>query len=338
MINTVATPEACTGVAVIGCGRWGMNHVRVWRDLGLLRVVCDTDPSRLSVVEADFPEVERSLALDAILRRSDIGAVVIATPATTHAAMTIQALRVGKDVLVEKPMALTASDGERMVNTARHLGRILMAGHVLEYHPAVERLRQLVEEGSLGTLRYLYANRLNLGRIRTEENVLWSFAPHDVAVLLRLLGMPHDVACLGGAVLGNGIADVTLTHFSFPAGVRAHILVSWLHPFKEHRFVVVGDRQMAVFDDTRKWSEKLLLYPHRFNGPGSPLVTPHQAEAVPVPLEEIEPLRAECEHFRRSVLTREPPLTDGESGLRVLRVLEWAERSMAQGGPPRLPS
>jgi UDP-2-acetamido-3-amino-2,3-dideoxy-glucuronate N-acetyltransferase len=208
-----------------------------------------------------------------------------------------------------------------------------MVGHVLEYHPGVQRLHQLVSEGALGRIQYIYSHRLNLGRIRTEENVLWSFAPHDVALLLRLLGtMPEEVICHGKAYLNSEIADVTLTILHFPNQVQAHIFVSWLHPFKEHRFVVVGDKQMAVFDDTKPWSEKLILYPHRIDWIKGQIPVAHTAEAVSVSLEEKEPLRVECEHFLECILTRKRPLTDGESALKVIKILDAAHKSLKQGG------
>jgi len=257
---------------------------------------------------------------------------VVATPAPTHLSVALQALEAGKDVLVEKPMAVTVAEGEQLLAAAQRLNRILMVGHVLEYHPAVQRLRELVNDGALGRIQYIYSHRLNLGRIRTEENVLWSFAPHDMALLLRLLGtMPEAITCHGEAYLNHEIADVTLTTLQFPKKVRAHIFVSWLHPFKEQRFVVVGDRQMAVFDDTCPWAEKLVLYPHRIDWVAGQMPIARSAEGVPVPLVEKEPLREECQHFLDCVVSRKQPLTDGEHGLNVLRLLDAAQRSLEQG-------
>ncbi len=331
--------EARPSIVLIGCGTWGMNHLRVWRELGCLRAACDSNPARLEVVRSHFSEVETCSDVRAVLDQPDVRAVVIATPAPTHAPLALQALLAGKDVLVEKPMALAVDEAVQLVNTARRFNRVLMVGHVMLYHPAIERLQRLNEEGALGRVLYVYANRLNLGRIRTEESVLWSFAPHDVAIMLRLLGgMPQEVTCRGGTYLRPGVPDVTLTSLGFPSGVQGHIFVSWLHPFKEHRFVVVGDRHMAVVNDTGSWQEKLLLYPHRVDRLNGQTPVAHKAEAVHVPLEEVEPLRVECEHFLRCVVTREQPLTDGESGVQVLRVLESAQRSLEQGGRAVRPS
>jgi UDP-2-acetamido-3-amino-2,3-dideoxy-glucuronate N-acetyltransferase len=314
-----------TRIALIGCGAWGKNHLRVWSNLGYLQVVCDTDPGRLQAVSTEHPDLEISSEVDTVLNRTDITAVVVAAPASEHAWLTLRALEAGKDVLVEKPMALTVVEGEQLVDVAERLERILLVGHVLEYHPAVQQLHQLVGEGMLGRIQYIYSNRLNLGRIRTEENALWSFAPHDIAIILRILGtVPEEVACHGGAYLNHQVADVTLTSLRFPNNIQAHIFVSWLHPFKEQRFVVVGDRQMVVFDDTRPWSEKLALYPHRVDWLGGQVPVANKAEAEYVLLTESEPLLAECEHFLHCV------------SLQTLRILQQAQQSLEQEGQPIL--
>jgi UDP-2-acetamido-3-amino-2,3-dideoxy-glucuronate N-acetyltransferase len=322
-------------VAVLGCGGWGMNHVRVWHEMGLLALVCDPDPTRLSEISRAFPNIPVSPDPDDAFRREDLAAIVIATPAVSHAELALDALDAGKDVLVEKPLAVAVADAEKVVDLAEARQRILMVGHVLEYHPAVLKLRELIEEGALGKLLYLYSNRLNFGRVRTEENALWSFAPHDIALLLRLLGeMPEEVAVRGAAHLNDGVADASLMSLQFPKSVPAHVFVSWLHPFKEHRFVAVGDRQTAVFDDTAPWAEKLLLFPSQVEWVGGKVPIARKAEAIPVPLEAAEPLRAECEAFVRAIASREAPLTDGVSGLGVLRVLAAGQRSLDRGGEP----
>jgi UDP-2-acetamido-3-amino-2,3-dideoxy-glucuronate N-acetyltransferase len=221
-------------IALIGCGAWGKNHLRVWANLNCLRVVCDTDPARLQIVQSHYPGVEISLDVNTVLKRPDIQAVVIAAPAPLHARLTLQAFEAGKDVLVEKPMALTVAEGEKLVKTAQRQQRIFIVGHMLEYYPAIQKPCQLVEEDALGRVQYIHSNRLNLGRIRTGENALWSFALHDIAIMLRLLGsMPYEVACHGGAYLNYQVADVTLMNLCFPNNVQAHIFVSWLHSFKE---------------------------------------------------------------------------------------------------------
>ena len=322
-------------VAVIGCGAWGINHVRVWHDLGRLAMVCDPDPRRLAEMEETFPDIRGTADPDDVFSSDDVAGVVIATPAVTHAALALDALDAGKDVLVEKPLAVGVADAEKVVDLAAARQRILMVGHVLEYHPAVLKLRELIDEGALGKLLYLYSNRLNFGRVRTEENALWSFAPHDIALLLRLIGeMPEEVAVRGATHLNDGVADASLMSLRFPKSVPAHVFVSWLHPFKEQRFVAVGDRQMAVFDDTAPWEEKLLLYSSEVEWVGGKVPIARKAEAIPVPLEAVEPLRAECEAFVQAIASREAPLTDGGSGLDVLRVLAAGQRSLDRGGEP----
>ncbi len=323
------------GIGVLGCGAWGYNHVRVWRDMERLIAVCDQDPARLAQVGDLDPRITLLDDVDQLIHRDDIDGVVVATPAATHAELALRALEAGKDVLVEKPLATSLSDAEKVVEVAERNGAILAVGHVLEYHPAVLKLRQLIGAGALGKVLYMYSNRLNLGRVRTEENALWSFAPHDVALLLRLTGrMPVRVAAQGGEYLNDGVADVTLMSLDFPDSLPAHVFVSWLHPFKEHRFVVVGDEQMAVFDDTSPWKDKLLLFPHKVDWVDGRVPVAKRADASAVPLEEREPLRSECQKFLESIATREQPLTDGPSGVRVLRVLEAGQRSLDQSGMP----
>lgn len=324
-----------TSIAVFGCGVWGVNHLRVWNELGCLRTACDPNQKRLESVLASYPLVEPTGDPGEVFARPDITAVVIATPASTHHSLALQALNAGKDVLVEKPLALNTVEGEQLVDVAQRSGGILMVGHLLEYHPAILKLQDLIKSNVLGTVRYLYSNRLNFGRIRREENVLWSFAPHDVGVMLRLLGKePRQLACYAWSHLNRGVADSTLTAMDFADGVSAHIFVSWLHPFREQRFIVVGDLQMAVFNDSLPWPEKLSLYPHRVDWVSGEMPVAHKAEAVNVPLDEVEPLRAECEHILRCIDTRQQPLTDGHNGVQILKVPETAQASMEQGGIP----
>jgi UDP-2-acetamido-3-amino-2,3-dideoxy-glucuronate N-acetyltransferase len=323
------------GIAIIGTGAWGANHVRVWRDLGVLRAIADVDADHLARLGAEAPGVAMYKDWTEAIRRPDVQGVVVATPAVTHAEIALQCLEAGKNVLVEKPLAVSVSDAEKLVDVAEASGAILMVGHVLEYHPAVLALRDLISEGEIGKVLYLYSNRLNFGRLRTEENALWSFAPHDIALLLRLVGtLPLTVSARGGEYLSEGVADVTLMSLEFPGLVQAHVFVSWLHPFKEQRFVVVGDRQMAVFDDSAGWNEKLLLYPHHVDWLNGRVPVARKAEATAVTLRECEPLVEECRAFLRSIQSKEPPLTDGMSGVRVLRVLDAGQRSLDRKGAP----
>jgi UDP-2-acetamido-3-amino-2,3-dideoxy-glucuronate N-acetyltransferase len=322
-------------VGLIGCGPWGMNHLRVLDELGVLAVACDVDEDRRRAIAAAHPRVSTTAATSDVLDDPEVRAVVLAVPTVAHAPLAKAALLAGKDVLVEKPIALTVGDAEELCSIAEANGRILAVGHVLEYHPAVTALKRLVAEGDLGRVAYMYANRLNFGRIRTEENVLWSFAPHDMAILLRLLGtMPESISCHGATYLSAGVADVTLTQVSFPGGVRAHVFVSWMHPFKEHRFVVVGERRMAVFDDTAPWSEKLVVYEHSVDWVDGAIPVARRAEGQHIELPSVEPLRVQAEAFLEAIDSRVPPLADGRSGLAVLKLLDAAQISMERQGVP----
>ena len=317
-------------VAVVGNGSWGRNLVRNFFELGALRTVCDDNPLAEAAVLEKYPRIAFARDYSAVLSDEATQAVVIATPAALHFEMAERALESGKDVFVEKPLALSAEQGEQLVEMAARHGRILMVGHILQYHPAVRKLKELVDIGALGRIEYLYSNRLNIGRIRTEENILWSFAPHDISVVLGLLGEePQSITCEGGFYLNQQVADVTMSQFRFASGVRAHILVSWLHPFKEQRLVVVGSEKMAVFDDTA--ANKLVLYPHRVEWKDR-IPTALKAEAEPVALDNSEPLRNECQHFLDCLISRRSPLTDGREGLRVLRVLDACQASL-EGRP-----
>jgi predicted dehydrogenase len=242
--------------------------------------------------------------------------------------LALAALEAGKDVLIEKPLTLDIEEGEQLVALAEERGAVLMVGHLLEFHPAIIRLRELIEAGDLGQVRYIYSSRLNLGKVRRDENILWSFAEHDIAIILRLVGdWPTRVLATGGTYLQPQIADVTVTHLEFPSGVRAHIFVSWLHPYKEHRLVVIGSKRLAVLDDVNK-QDKPQVYDQGVEIVNGEIVA-RKSAGVPVPLEEAEPLRRQSVHFIECMRTRRRPLTDGRSGLRVLRVLEAAERSLS---------
>lgn len=315
-------------VVVVGCGYWGQNLVRNFSELGSLHAVCETRPEGRDLARKVAPGVTLLSDLDEAIATG--GALVIATPAETHYVLAKRALLGGRDVFVEKPLALTFEQGEDLVRIAGEHERILMVGHVLEYHPAVKRLLELVRD-ELGEVYYLYSNRLSLGKVRREENILWSFAPHDVAAILRIVGvMPLEVAAAGGTYLQPGIADVTLTTMLFDRGIRAHIHVSWLHPYKEQRLVVVGSKKMASFDDV---SKRLEIFDRRVEiHSGDPI--PVRGEGTLVPFDATEPLRLECEAFLDAIATRKPPLTDGATGLRVLQVLQAAQRSLEQHGAP----
>ncbi|MBF0418140.1 MAG: Gfo/Idh/MocA family oxidoreductase [Magnetococcales bacterium] len=318
-----------TSVAVIGCGYWGRNLVRNFAATGALAAVSDSNDEVASRLAAEHGVPARDYA--AVLADPAIVAVAIATPAESHARMVEDALLAGKHVFVEKPLALKVADAERLTRLADQRGRILMVGHLLQYHPAFLTLKSMCEKGDLGRIRYVYSNRLNLGKFRTEENILWSFAPHDISMILALLpDQLESVSAVGHCYLHKAVADVTTTHMTFASGQAAHIHVSWLHPFKEQRLVVIGDSAMAVFDDRLGWDSKLSIYPHQVKWKDN-VPEPAQGECRPVPLDPAEPLKLECQSFVDCVAAGIQPRTDGAEGLRVLRVLDAAQRSMETG-------
>ena len=321
-------------IALVGCGYWGKNLCRNFQVLGALSKVIDATENGQATARSIAPNSIISDNFDDILGDDQIQGVALATPAETHAELAMQTMRAGKDVFVEKPMALSISDAEAMQKVAIETGRILMVGHLLEYHPAVLKLRELIDSGELGKINYIYSNRLNFGKVRTEENALWSFAPHDVAVILRLLGQsPIEVSAIGGAYLTKGIADVTVSNLQFSDNSRAHIFVSWLHPYKEQRLVVVGDKKMAIFNDIAAYGEKLQLYPQRVEFDGNvPVLKKENAEFISHA--DTEPLLQECAHFLECMKSRNKPLTCAQSGIEVLKVLHACQSSIEQNGVP----
>jgi len=321
------TTPAANKIACLGAGYWGKNLVRNFIDLGALAWVCEVDPTRRAHLAAVHPTVKVTDAVEQVLADPEVAGVAIATPAETHGELVRRALLAGKDVLVEKPLCLAVEEGRQLVALAYEKRRVLMVGHLLWYHPAVLKLRELVAEGELGRIRYIYSSRLNLGKIRREENILWSFAPHDISVILALVGeMPDVIQAQGGNYLHDQIADVTVSLLSFPSGVKAHIFVSWLHPYKEQKLVVVGDRKMAVFDDVEE-QNKLVLYSHTIHWKNHLPIT-NKADGQHVPVDLVEPLRAECFHFLECLETRQTPRTDGQEGLRVLTVLQRCQEAL----------
>jgi predicted dehydrogenase/acetyltransferase-like isoleucine patch superfamily enzyme len=319
-------------IAVIGSGYWGKNLVRNHHQIGTLKRICDSNETTLEAFRQQYPGVQTSLALTDVLSDAAVEGVAIATPAETHYAIAREALLAGKHVYVEKPLVLDEAEGRHLIDLAKERHMVLMVGHLLHYHPVFERLKEMARAGELGRIDYIYSNRLNLGKIRREENILWSFAPHDISMILALAGEPPEtVSATGGYYLHKRIADVTTTHLEFPSGLQAHVFVSWLHPFKEQKLVVVGDRKMAVFDDTRPWADKLLLYPHQINWQNNQPV-PVKAAAERVEVAQDEPLKRECLHFLECMGNGQRPVTDGAEGLRVLQVLNLAQRSLDDGG------
>ena len=300
--------------------------MRVFSELGALAAVCDAnaDLARQFGDQYGVP----ALAFAEVLRDTGIDAVAIATPAVTHSDFAERVLASGKHVFVEKPVALKLEAAERLNELANRQARVLMVGHLLQYHPVFMRLKQLVEDGALGRLCHVYSHRLNLGKVRREENILWSFAPHDISMILSLVGAePERVAAVSSFFLQSEVADVTTTHLTFPGGEHAHVFVSWLHPYKEQKLVLVGDAGMAVFDDTLEWERKLLIYKHTINWMDN-MPMPDKAEAEALAVAPAEPLREELSHFLDCIAGHAQCRTDGDEGLRVLKVLHASEQAI----------
>jgi UDP-2-acetamido-3-amino-2,3-dideoxy-glucuronate N-acetyltransferase len=315
-------------IALIGAGYWGKNHLRVLNQIGVLHTVVDKSDEVLSKRQKDFPYVVYGRDERKIVEDPDIEACVIAVPAILHYTITKQCLLAGKDVFVEKPLALKVREGQELVRIAQENKRVLMVGHILQYHTAILKLKQMVDRGKLGEIRYIYSNRLNIGKMRVEENVLWSFAPHDISVILMLMNdeEPLKVSAFGGIYVSDHIYDTSLTTLEFKNNVKSHIYVSWLHPFKEQKLVVVGSDRMAVFDDVS--SEKLVTYSHRIDFESDRTPITRKAKPDYIEIEDKEPLYEELLHFIHCVRSRDTPRTDGLEGLSVLKVLERAEKSL----------
>ena len=310
----------------------GKNLVRNFHELGGLKTVCDKSLLIQKQMQEAYPATTVTDKVASILADPEISGVVIAAPAMQHFSLTKLALSAGKHAFVEKPLALTYREGEELVQLARENKRILFVGHILQYHPAVVRLKEMINEGIIGRLQYIYSRRLSLGKIRREEDILWSFAPHDISIILSLAAEePSFVDTVGSNFLHARIADVTMTNMKFPSGIGAHIFVSWLNPFKEQKLVVVGGNGMLVFDDTEPIERKLIHYPHTINWENG-VPVPQKAESISIDLKDIweEPLKAECKAFLKAIRTNTEPLTSGKEGLRVLNILTRSQQSLEQ--------
>ncbi len=318
------------GVAVVGCGNWGANHVRNFSQLRALQVICDADEDTLHRQARLLPEVEATTDFGEVLGNDNVRGVVIAAPTPLHHSLAKRAILAGKDVFIEKPLALRYFEGTELVDLAESHGSVLMVGHILEYHPGFVQLNEVLRRGELGKVWYIYSNRLNLGQVRTEENALWSLAPHDISVITTIAGSePVAVNASGGNFLQPGIADLTLVNMLFDGGLKAHIFVSWLHPYKERKLVVIGENKMAVFDDVAS-EGKLKIYDKRIEWQlGSPV--PRQISESTLMVDGSEPMQLECQHFLDRIRDREQPLTGGENALRALRVLEASQMSLERG-------
>jgi UDP-2-acetamido-3-amino-2,3-dideoxy-glucuronate N-acetyltransferase len=323
-------------LALLGIGDWGKNLARCFDALQALAAVVDpgSPQSARDELRARHPEVSFRASVADVLTDPTIARVAIATPAATHFELAEAALRHDKHVFVEKPLCLRAEEAQRLVQLADERGLTLMVGHLLQYHPCITALHDLVAENALGRILTITSSRLSLGKFRKEENALWSLAPHDVSVILSLLGdqLPVSVRCMGGSYVTRQVADSTLTFMRFADSVMAQIHVSWLSPFKEQKLTVVGTEAMAVFDDTKPWPEKLLLFRDYLGSNARREATPLLPSAQPVRVPEAEPLAIECEHFLDACAGRTRVRTDGAEAVRVLTVLDMAQRSLNDDG------
>ena len=312
-------------IGVAGLGYWGPNLARNFAALdgSELAWLCDADPAALERVGSALPSARRTTALEDLLADPELDAVVLATPVPTHAELAERVLRAGKHCFVEKPLAQTVADAERAVAAAEETGRTLMVGHLLEYHPGVTTLKRIADSGELGEIHYIYSNRLNLGKLRADENALWSLGAHDVSVVLHLAGEePYEVEARGESYMRPGVEDVVFGFLRFPSGLAAHLHLSWLDPHKERRFTVVGSRRMATFDDM-DLERKVTVYDKGFDQPagswGEYITRSGDIHSPAIP--NREPLRLECEHFVACLRSGSAPRSDGHAGLRVVRVL-----------------
>jgi len=329
------------GIAVVGTGDWGANLVRNFAALPGVRLarLSDSDATRLERTAARYPQARPAARVEEVASDPDVQGVVVSASAVQHHALAKACLLGGKDVFVEKPLALSVADAEELVKLARDRERILMVGHLLLHHPAVRYMKELVKNGELGDLYYITSQRVNLGKVRQDENALWSFAPHDLSVILHLLeDEPMDVAARGSAFLQGGVEDVVFLHLRFPGGRMAHVHVSWLDPHKLRQFTLVGSRKMVVFDDMEA-SEKIRVYDKGVDRGNqfvsySDALTVRSGDIVLPRISLQEPLRIECQHFVDCIRERRTPLTDGEGGLAVVRVLAAAQASLEAGGAP----
>ncbi|MBU6234819.1 MAG: Gfo/Idh/MocA family oxidoreductase [Alphaproteobacteria bacterium] len=313
-------------IAVIGCGYWGQNIVRSAADAGILYAVSDADPARMNQFAQQYSV--KAMPFDAVLADAAVEGVMLAVPAPLHAPLALKAFAAGKHVFAEKPIALTVDDANLMIAAAQSANRILMVGHLLQYHPAFLELKRMVDGGQFGALQAIYSNRLNFGKIRTEENVFWSFAPHDVSMMLALAGRePTGIKAVYTAALPDSpLASTAHAHFDFGAGLTGHIHVSWLNPFKEQKLVLVGSSGMAVFDDTQPWEKKLAVSANRVSfTAGQPVL--NKSDTSYVALTPSEPLKDECLHFAKCITEGTTPRTDGREALRVLKVMQACDKA-----------
>ncbi len=323
-------------IGLVGLGRWGQNLLRNFaatRDADL-RWASDVDEQRLVELSPRYPAVRFTASVEELLNDPELEAIVVATPVPTHLEMALKVLAAGKDVMVEKPMTWRASEAHELRDAVAESGRLLMVGHLLRFHPAVEKLRELIDSGALGSVHYVYGNRVNLGVIRAEENVLWSLGVHDLSVVLHLLdGEPVEVAAHGGTYLQPGVEDVVFGYVRFSTGQIGHLHLSWLDPHKIRRMTVIGDRQMAVFDDMEP-ERKITVYDKGPMRTPAGRIATHTGDIVIPHVSLEEPLSIECRHFVHAVRAGATDRAGIDEGVAVVEVLEAMQTSLEHGGEP----
>ena len=316
-------------LAIIGAGKWGFNHVKT--ACSLLNenqiYICEKDEASLKKVKEFYKKINITSDFETIINDHRINCVIIATPAEMHYEMTKKNLKAGKNVLTEKPLTLLSDETKELMDIASGNNLILMVGHVLLYHPAIINIKELITNGKVGKLQYIYSNRLNLGKVRSEENILWSFAPHDVSLIQYFTeSYPQYIYAHGAKFIQEEIEDTTITYLKYPQNIEAHIFVSWLHPFKEHRLVIIGDKGMLVFEDNVK-DDKLKFYKKGFKRVNGKLEK-FESEPETINFPDKQPLAEEQKHFFNSVLNNSTPLTDGKHAYEVLKILEEAHKKI----------
>ena len=328
------------GIAVVGAGAWGKNHIRVFSEMPnvQLKYVCDSDPAKLASIRKAYPQTKMVENPGSLLQDPEVHGIVIASSAVSHYSLAKQGLTAGKDLLVEKPMALSSREAEEIAEMADKGKRILMVGHLLLYHPVVDRLKEMVKSGELGEIYYIYTQRVNLGVIRQDENALLSFAPHDLSVILHLIEeQPEVVSAHGASYIQKEIEDVVFVSLRFSGGKMANIHLSWLDPHKMRKITIVGSKKMVVFDDVEA-SEKLKIYDKGVRSPsydtyGEYLTLRFGDITIPT-IKMVEPLRTEADHFIQCIQTRKEPKTGGRDGVKVVKILSAAQKSLKGGGAP----
>lgn len=326
-------------IAVIGLGNWGQHLARIFYQLESLAICCDLDEKKLSKFTKHFHGVDFTKSFDDVVNNEKIDGIVIASPAVFHYELAKKALSKGKSVFIEKPMTLNSKDGEDLVKIARHQGVPLMVGHLLKYHPAIIKVKELIDQGDLGDIYYLYSQRVNLGTIRKDENALWSFAPHDISVALYLLGDNiESISARGECYIQNGIEDVVFLNMRYKNKLMVNIQISWLDPYKERKFTIVGSKKMVAFDDMQS-TEKIKIYDKGvsrepgYESYGDSLTLRFGDIHIPK-IDMSEPLKLECQHFIECVKHKKKPHTDGSEGVKVVKILEKAQESLKKNGVP----